>query len=241
MNGPAQGASPGGSPTVAVVEDDHTVRTVVGEYLRAGGYGVDLYENGVQATQAFAARLPDLIILDRMLPGLSGDEVCRDVRARSDVPIVMLTALSQVEERIDGLEEGADDYLGKPFSLRELQLRVEALLRRRSASGAADVIRSGPFRLDPVHRRAWKEDRELSLTAREYELLTYLVRHPGTAHTRDELFRNVWGWSVGDPSTVTVHVRRLREKIECDPRTPAFLTTTWGEGYTFDVSGGAGC
>ncbi|MCS4276410.1 DNA-binding response OmpR family regulator [Mycetocola sp. BIGb0189] len=222
-------------PRVMLIEDDPTVRTVVADFLRAAGLDLSEYGDGNTAAAAVRERIPDLLIVDRMLPGKSGDELCREVRGYSDVPIMMLTALSAVDQRIEGLEHGADDYVAKPFSLRELQLRAEALLRRRATVGAAAMIVHGDFRIDPVHRRAWAHEREITLTAREYELFLYLLANPGRDIGRDELLREVWGWGFGDPSTVTVHVRRLREKIEPDPRFPCHLKTVWGAGYRFFV------
>ncbi|TWS24893.1 response regulator transcription factor [Tsukamurella sputi] len=221
---------------VMVVEDDPAVRTVVTDHLRLAGCLVAQHRDGARAWEAFQAERPDLMVLDRMLPGLSGDELCRRVREVSEVPIIMLTALDGVDNRIDGLESGADDYLAKPFSLRELQLRVNALLRRSTPTEAGLVIEAGPFRIDAAHRRAWVDGREISLTTREYELLLYLARNPDRVISRDEILREVWRWGFGDPSTVTVHVRRLREKIEADPRAPAFLRTEWGAGYRFGWS-----
>lgn len=216
-----------------VVEDDPAVRTVVADHLRLAGCLVAQHRDGAQAWEAFQAERPDLLVLDRMLPGLSGDELCRRIREVSAVPIIMLTALDGVDNRIDGLESGADDYLAKPFSLRELQLRVNAQLRRSAPSEAELVLEAGPFRIDAAHRRVWVSGRETPLTTREYELLLYLVRNPDRVISRDEILREVWRWGFGDPSTVTVHVRRLREKIEDDPRNPAHLRTEWGAGYRF--------
>ncbi len=223
-----------------VVEDDATVRTLVGDYLRASGLAVTLHADGASASRALAQELPDALVVDRMLPGVSGDELTRAVRSRSDIPILMLTALGSVDDRIDGLEHGADDYLAKPFSMRELQLRVQALLRRRIAADPVAVITAGRFRVDPAHRRVWVAGRELALTAREYELFLYLARHPDRPLTRDEILRDVWQWSAGDAATVTVHVRRLREKIEPDPRFPVYLRTEWGKGYRFTPFGDEG-
>ncbi|MGC0367502.1 two-component system response regulator RegX3 [Rhodococcus sp. 27YEA15] len=220
-------------PRVMLVEDDPTVRSVVGEYLRAAGMEVTEYGDGISAGNAARAQIPDLMIVDRMLPGRSGDDVCREVRSYSDVPIMMLTALSAVDERIEGLERGADDYLGKPFSMRELQLRAQALLRRRSAGGVQTIIEADQFRVDLTRRRVWTKGDEISLTTREFELLVYLIRNAGRVVGREELLREVWGWGFGDASTVTVHVRRLREKIEEDPRFPCHLVTVWGAGYQF--------
>ncbi|WP_223585731.1 response regulator transcription factor [Microbacterium sp. OVT16B] len=225
---------------VVVVEDDPTVRGAVDAYLRANGYAVAAYGDGIAARRAISAGPPDLVIVDRMLPGISGDELCREIRSISDVPIMMLTALGQVEDRIDGLEAGADDYLAKPFSLRELLLRVGALVRRARVAGSAAEIIAGEFRVDPVRRRVWLRGVEVVLTAREHDLLVFLVRNPDRVIGRDEILREVWGWTVGDGATVTVHVRRLREKIETDPQSPQHLHTEWGVGYFFSPQGRAG-
>lgn len=218
---------------VMLVEDDATVRMVVADHLRAAGHDVEQHADGSVALAAARERTPDLLIVDRMLPGLDGDRLCREVRAFSGVPIIMLTALDGVEQRITGLEHGADDYLTKPFSLRELQLRVQAQLRRSTARTAPLQFTAGDFRVDPEHRRAWVRGREAALTSREYELLLFFVRSEGRVASRDEILRGVWQWGFGDASTVTVHVRRLREKIEPDPRSPRYLHTEWGVGYRF--------
>ncbi|MGN8025429.1 response regulator transcription factor [Microbacterium sp. 22242] len=225
-------------PRVVIVEDDPTVRAAVERYLGASGYRVEGFGDGVSAQRAVRADPPDLLILDRMLPGLSGDELARDARARSAVPIIMLTALGEVEQRIEGLETGADDYLVKPFALRELLLRVGALLRRsRAAAAPTREVTRGDFRLDPARRRVHVRGEEVVLAAREYELLAHLVQHDGEVLSRDDILREVWGWSFGEASTVTVHVRRLREKIEQDPRHPRHLLTEWGAGYRFSADG----
>ncbi|MGO1802978.1 MAG: response regulator transcription factor [Microbacteriaceae bacterium] len=226
------------TPSVVVVEDDPTVRAAVGAYLRANGYAVSEYGDGVSARAALAAGIPDVVIVDRMLPGISGDELCREVRATSDVPIMMLTALGQVEDRIDGLESGADDYLAKPFSMRELLLRIGAMVRRaRSAEAARGELIAGDLHIDLTRRRVLVRGVETAFTGREYELLVFLVRNPDRTLARDEILREVWGWTVGEPSTVTVHVRRLREKIEVDPQDPRYLRTEWGVGYRFSPIG----
>ncbi|WP_308465415.1 response regulator transcription factor [Rathayibacter soli] len=229
---------------IMVVEDDATVRTVIADHLRAAGCDVVQHADGESALAAVHERMPDLLILDRMLPHIDGDEVCRQVRAVSAVPIIMLTALDSVESRIEGLEGGADDYLTKPFSLRELQLRVNAQLRRTAAGAAAGApleFAVGQFRIDPAHRRVWVAGREIDLTTREYQLFLYLARNPQRVISREEIMREVWQWGFGDASTVTVHVRRLREKIEPDPRFPCFLMTEWGAGYRLSVDGGTSC
>lgn len=220
-----------------VVEDDPTVGAVVADYLRANEYEVDRFDNGDDAWRALRARMPELLIVDRMLPGIDGDDLCRRVREISSIPIIMVTALDGLEHRIRGLERGADDYIAKPFSLRELELRVSAQLRR-SASGTAPLaFNAGRFRVDPAHRRVWVAEKEIALTAREYELMLYLVQNPDRVVSRDEILREVWQWAFGDSSTVTVHVRRLREKIEPDPQIPTYLCTEWGQGYRLRVGG----
>ncbi len=224
-------------PRVMIVEDDPTVRGVVGDYLRSSGYDVSSFSDGARARTALEQDLPDVLIVDRMLPGVSGDDLCRDVRRRSDIPVIMLTALGAVDHRIAGLEFGADDYIAKPFSMKELQLRVAAQLRRHSPSAPADPFTVGAFRIDPGHRRVWRESDEIALTTREYELLLFCVQRPGEVLTRNDILGEVWGWTFGDASTVTVHVRRLREKIEPEPRSPVYLRTEWGAGYRFTPYG----
>ncbi|MGC5165194.1 response regulator transcription factor [Luteimicrobium sp. DT211] len=219
---------------VLVVEDDPTVREVACSYLASAGFLVDEAADGVSALRVAARVRPDLVVLDRMLPGIDGIEVCRRLRAERATPVVMLTALGSTEDRITGLEAGADDYLAKPFSPRELVLRVQSVLRRTvddlTPESAFDL---GPFRLDPARRTVTKDGRPLSLSVREHDLLAFLLKHPDQAFSRDQLLRAVWRWDFGDLSTVTVHVRRLREKIEDDPTRPTWLTTVWGVGYRF--------
>ena len=223
---------------VMVVEDDRTVLTVVRDYLRTAGYVVSGYADGVSALRALRERLPDVLILDRMLPGISGDELCREARElAAQLPIIMLTALDHVDDRIEGLEHGADDYLPKPFALRELVLRVNGMVRRTAAAGPPEAFSAGPFRVDPVRRLVWASGSPVLLTGREYELLVFFLENADRVVTRDEVLREVWGWNRGDPSTVTVHIRRLREKIEPEPHDPRTLLTVWGQGYRFAVNG----
>ncbi|MET8982793.1 response regulator transcription factor [Streptomyces sp. NPDC004539] len=223
---------------VLVVDDDPTVSEVVAGYLGRAGFAVDVADDGPTAVTRAAARPPDLVVLDLMLPGMDGLEVCRHIRTAGPVPVIMLTARGDEEDRILGLEVGADDYVTKPFSPRELVLRVESVLRRAGAAapaGAAGAwLRSGPLALDPAARRATRDGRELALTIREFDLLEFFLRHPGQATSREQLMQRVWGWEFGDLSTVTVHVRRLREKVEDDPASPRLISTVWGVGYRFD-------
>ena len=228
----------GGGAHVMLVEDDRRVRTAVAAYLRAKGFRIDEYADGETARDAVQRSVPDVLVLDRMLPGLSGDDLLREIRTRSDVPVIMLTALGASGHRIDGLELGADDYLAKPFALRELQLRISKLLRHRvSQQSPLAPFVVGRFRIDPTMRRITSGSADVELTAREYELLLFLLKNPDRVVSRDEMLREVWGWSTGDASTVTVHIRRLREKLEADPRDPVYLRTEWGSGYRFTPSG----
>ena len=222
---------------VLVVDDDVMVRDVVGRYLGRAGYHVMVAGDGAEALRAVEVTPPDLVVLDLMLPGLPGLEVCRRLRAASPVPVVMLTALGEEEDRIAGLELGADDYITKPFSPRELVLRVASVLRRaRSAQPVTQLppVTDDGLMVDVAARRAVLDGQELGLTVREFDLLAFLIRHPGQAFTRSELLEQVWGWTFGDHSTVTVHVRRLREKVEADPTAPQRIATVWGVGYRYD-------
>jgi DNA-binding response OmpR family regulator len=223
---------------VLVVDDDHTVREVVVSYLRAGGHQVVDVADGESAITAMRANPADLVVLDLMLPGIDGLEVARRLRASRDVAIIMLTARGDETDRVVGLRLGADDYVTKPFSPRELALRVDTVLRRsRSAPGEDNpVLTDGDLVVDAPRRAATRAGEELTLTQREFELLRFLVAHHGVAWSREELLREVWGWSFGDQSTVTVHVRRLREKVETDPTHPRRLVTVWGVGYRWDAA-----
>jgi Response regulators consisting of a CheY-like receiver domain and a winged-helix DNA-binding domain len=221
---------------VLIIEDDATVREVAGDYLRSAGLLVDEVSDGISGLRSAAESPPDLIVLDRMLPGFDGVEVCRRIRATMATPIIMLTALGSTDERIEGLEAGADDYLAKPFSPRELLLRVQSILKRSLTEITPEVpFDLGPFHLDGSNRVAAKDGRGLSLSVREFDLLAFFLKHPDQVFNREQLLTEVWHWSFGDPSTVTVHVRRVREKIEDDPAAPTYLTTEWGVGYRFSV------
>jgi DNA-binding response OmpR family regulator len=222
---------------VLVVDDDETVRDVVRRYLEVAGFTVDVAGDGAEGLARFSAREPDLVVLDVMMPGINGLEVCKRLRQVSQVPIVMLTALGEEENRIAGLQLGADDYVTKPFSPKELALRVASVLRRarmpRPEPAAAELV-DGNLRLQMTARTATLDGRELPLTTREFDLLAFFLGHPGVAYSRADLLEKVWGWDFGDQSTVTVHVRRLREKIEREPAKPTRVATVWGVGYRYD-------
>jgi DNA-binding response OmpR family regulator len=221
---------------VLVVDDDPTVAEVVARYLLRDGHEVDCVADGNSALRIAEERTPDLVVLDLMLPGIDGLEVCRRLRERWPVPIVMLTALGEETDRLVGLETGADDYVTKPFSPRELALRVKSVLRRSRGALAptGETTTDGDLTVDTAAHEVRLNGGEIALTAREFDLLAYMIRHPRQAFTRAELLEKVWGWEFGDSSTVTVHVRRLREKIEEDPTVPRRILTVWGVGYRYE-------
>ncbi len=260
-----------------MIDDDATVAQVVVAYLERAGVVAEHAADGPAALAAAAKNPPDAVVLDLMLPGIDGLEVCRRLRAtRPDLPVLMLTARGEEEDRVLGLQIGADDYVVKPFSPRELVLRVQSLLRRAGAAvgpadapgpargaragtapaagasalpagtdprsgpaaapGASGALHDGDLRLDPAAHRVTRSGAELPLTVREFELLRWFLTHPGQVQDREALLRGVWGWEYGDRSTVTVHVRRLREKVEADPSRPTRLVTVFGVGYRWDAT-----
>jgi DNA-binding response OmpR family regulator len=224
---------------VLVIDDDPNVSEVVATYLQREGAIVEVRADGESGLEAALADPPDLVVLDLMLPKIDGLEVCRRIQALAPVPVVMLTAKGDETDRIIGLELGADDYVAKPFSPRELVARIKAVLRRSNAplapvGAGASVLDAGPVTIDVSAHEARRDDEVLPLTAREFELLVHLVRHPRRAFRREELLERVWGTRYGDTSTVTVHVRRLREKLEPDPSAPRHLVTVWGVGYRWE-------
>jgi DNA-binding response OmpR family regulator len=222
---------------ILLVDDDHTVAEVVVRYLELDGFEVEWVADGRAAVDRALADPPDLIVLDLMLPHVDGLEVCRRVRALNPVPVIMLTARSEESDRVGGLDLGADDYVSKPFSPRELVSRVKAVLRRTAGATSANgptKLEAGDLVVDVPARQAFLRGTPVPLTAREFELLAHLMSHPRRAFRREELMERVWGTRFGDHSTVTVHVRRLREKIEDDPAKPRWVTTVWGVGYRFE-------
>lgn len=225
------------STRILVVEDDPTVAEVVARYLERDGHQVECVGDGAEALRRALANPPDLMILDLMLPKIDGLQVCRKLRERWPVPVIMLTALGEEIDRVVGLETGADDYVTKPFSPRELALRVRSVLRRAggaSVVAGTGVLRDGDLVVDVGAHEVRRRGEEIMLTAREFDLLAYLMRNPRQAFSRTALLDQVWGWSFGDSSTVTVHVRRLREKVEPDPTEPRRIVTVWGVGYRYE-------
>jgi len=222
---------------VLVVEDEQSIRDALGFMLSREGYEVELAEDGVQALAKYERNGADLILLDLMLPGLSGTEVCRSIRQKSRVPIIMVTAKDTEIDKVVGLELGADDYVTKPFSTRELTARIRAVLRRgpefeEVETGAIEV---GRVRMDVERHVVTVAGEEVPLPLKEFDLLELLLRNPGRVLTRGQLIDRVWGSDyVGDTKTLDVHIKRLRSKIEPDPANPQFLLTVRGLGYKYD-------
>ncbi len=224
-------------PKVLVVDDEPMVREVLSRYLQREGFGVREAADGEEALARFTQETPDIVLLDLMLPKIDGLEVFRRMRATSSTPVIMLTAKGEETDRVVGLELGADDYVTKPFSPREVIARVRAVLRRTGASlGPADaVLTFEDLVIDPARREVTKNDEPVKLTRKEFDLLWLLASKPGSTLTRTQLLEEVWDFAWdGDTATVTVHMRRLREKIEDDPSQPKRLLTVWGVGYRFE-------
>ncbi len=228
------------SANVLVVDDEPIIREVLARYLAHAGFEVETADDGNRALQAVSAVQPDLMILDLMLPGLNGLEVFRRIRGSANQPaVIMLTARGAETDRVVGLELGADDYVAKPFSPREVVARVQAVLRRAGSHGRvendAQLLRFDGLEIDPGPREVRVDGEEMALTPKEFELLLYLASRPRVVFSRAQLLDELWDVAFeGDPSVVTVHVRRLREKIESDPSAPRRLITVWGVGYRFD-------
>jgi DNA-binding response OmpR family regulator len=224
---------------VLVVDDEPVVCDVLTRYLEREGFEVDTAADGDDALARFEATHPDLVVLDLMLPRRDGFAVFREIRSRSESPVIMLTARGEVTDRIVGLQTGADDYISKPFSPSEVAARVRAVLRRARRADAADgesaVLDFGDLEIEVPKHEVRVSERPVQLTPKEFELLHFLAGHPGVVFSRHQLLDALWDVAfAGDSSTVTVHVRRLREKIERDPSSPRHLVTVWGAGYRFD-------
>jgi len=223
---------------ILVVEDEPSIAEVVSLYLKRAGFRVSHARDGQAALGMMERQMPDLLVLDIMLPEVDGFELARWVREQGDTPIIMLTARRDEFDRISGLEMGADDYVVKPFSPQELVSRVRAVLRRARRDPeeeAAKPLVFAALSIDPLTRLVTVSGREIALTAVEFDMLWLLARHPRQVFSRQQLLERVWGRSdYIDPGTVTVHIRRLREKIEADPSAPAHIVTLWGVGYKFE-------
>jgi two-component system alkaline phosphatase synthesis response regulator PhoP len=224
-------------PRILIVDDEPEMVRGLQDNLRFEGYQTLTAGDGERALALASAEAPDLIVLDLMMPGLSGWDVCRALRERGlDIPIIMLTARGEETDQVRGLELGADDYVTKPFSLRELLARIRAVLRRPGPRRKIESFAFGDSRLLPRSRQAFKSGREVVLTRKEFELLHYLVEHPGEILTRDRLLNEVWGYErFPTTRTVDTHVLRLRQKFEADPERPVHILTVHGQGYRFEV------
>jgi two-component system, OmpR family, response regulator RegX3 len=224
-------------PKLLLVEDEKSIAEGLAITLEAEGFQVAWVKDGLDAIPAWERVRPDLVVLDLMLPGMSGTEICRTLRARSDVPIIMLTAREAEVDRVVGLELGADDYVTKPFSTRELVARIKAVLRRAplvEALGDEAPAEACGVRVDRARHEVRVDGRDIELPPKEFELLAYLVEHAGRVLTRSQLIDEVWGSDyVGDTKTLDVHIRRLRTRIEDDPQTPVRIKTVRGVGYRF--------
>lgn len=224
------------SPNVLLVDDEPELLRGVETALSSAGFHVTTARDGPAAIQAFHQQTPDLVVLDLMLPGRDGLEVCRELRSGSDVPILILTARADDIDRILGFEIGADDYLTKPFNMRELVARIRAILRRARPTQYGETVSfdGGRLKIDFGSQEVIVDQKPISLTPTEFALLEHLVRHPGRVYTRAQLLEQVWGYDFpGDLRTVDVHVRRLRQKVETDPAHPRWIATRFGVGYLF--------
>jgi two-component system response regulator ResD len=221
--------------SILVVDDEPVIADVVSRYLQRAGYATEAAADGFEALKIAGDVHPDLVVLDLMLPGLDGLEVMRELQQLRPTRVILLTAKGEANDRITGLQRGADDYVVKPFSPAELVARVDAVLRR----GEPEAEREQPIafeglEIDPAARTAMVRGRQIQLTVREFDLLLFLVRHPGQAFSRDQLMDAIWDYTFyTDTSTVTVHMRRLRAKVELEPSEPRWLQTVWGVGYRF--------
>ena len=222
-------------PTILIADDDHTLTAMLRQTLADEGYRVLTVADGKEALAQAQAHRPDLVVLDWMMPGPSGLDVARRLRAAEGMPILMLTARDAIEDRVEGLDGGADDYLVKPFAPAELLARIRSVLRRATDDGGEKPLRYTDLVLDPTTRETRRGDRAFTLSPKEFDLLSYLLHHPRQVLPRERILEEVWGYVwAGDTSTVTVHVRRLRAKLEEDPAQPRRLVTVWGIGYRFD-------
>lgn len=224
-------------PQILIVDDDPGTSQSLSNNLELHGFGVKVVESGAHALEAMEAFDPDLVLLEILLPGMNGFKICRSLRERSTVPIIILTTRDEEMDRIRGLEAGADDYVAKPYSFRELLARIRALLRRVSLDQQSLQKKSltiGQIRLEPDSRKVYKDHEEIDLSAREFDLLEFIMQRAGQAIDRDELLENLWGReSVGDYRTLFVHIHWLRMKIENDPSKPEYIQNVRGFGYRF--------
>ncbi|ASA20367.1 response regulator transcription factor [Paenibacillus donghaensis] len=225
---------------ILIIEDEQDISRILKDYIKLQGYEVHIAENGMDGLRLVDTVLPDFIILDIMLPDANGIELCRQIRDKTQIPILILSARGSDTDKVLGLGFGADDYMTKPFSLSELVARIQAHLRRiegmGSLSGHDDLICLGSLTIDKKAYKTTLNGREVSLSAKEFELLYFLAEHKNQVFSKSQLLDQIWGYtSYGDESTITVYIRRLREKLEADPSNPAYIKTVWGVGYKFNL------
>ncbi len=220
---------------ILIIEDDRSIQKLLQLYLQREGFDVHVVSDGENGLEKFRQLEPHIVILDLILPGLDGRAVCRHIRRDSSVPIIMLTARDALDERVEGLTLGADDYVTKPFEPRELVARIRAVLRRSGDNEEDEILRYGNLQIDPYKRIVKKGKQSVQLTAKEFDLLHLLAKNPSQVFTRDQLLDRVWGYEFyGNVRTVDVHIRHLRKKVECDPSNPQHIVTVWGVGYKFE-------
>jgi len=226
---------------ILIIEDEEAIAELEKDYLELSDFEVEIKNDGESGLKAALDEAYDLIVLDLMLPGIDGFEICKEIREKKNIPIIMVSAKKEDIDKIRGLGLGADDYMTKPFSPSELVARVKAHLARyeRLVSASApqnDVIEIRGIKIDKTARRVWVDGEEKTFTGKEFDLLTFLAEHPNHVYTKDELFREIWDMdSIGDIATVTVHIKKIREKIEFDSANPQYIETIWGVGYRFKV------
>lgn len=223
---------------ILIAEDDLDILNLLRDYLKASNYETEYAQNGTDAYEIFQSKTIDLAILDLMIPGIDGFELCRRIRKESNIPIIILSAKKSDSDKILALGLGADDYMVKPFSPRELIARIKSIFRRvdelSENSSPKELIEINDLCIDTLGRSVTLQENKINLSAKEYDILLFLVHHSNQALSREKIFNNVWGYETyGDINTVTVHVRKLREKIEADPSNPKFIETVWGIGYKF--------
>lgn len=226
---------------ILIIEDEEAIAELEKDYLELSDFEVEIRNNGTEGLEAALNAPVDLVVLDLMLPGKDGFEVCKEIREKKNIPIIMVSAKKEDIDKIRGLGLGADDYMTKPFSPSELVARVKAHLSRyeRLTSQAApvnDVIEIRGIKIDKSARRVWVDNEETTFTGKEFDLLTFLAEHPNHVYSKEELFREIWDMdSIGDIATVTVHIKKIREKIEFDSANPQYIETIWGVGYRFKI------
>jgi len=227
---------------ILIIEDDMSIAEIERDFLEIEGFATDIASDGHEGLRLANTGEYDMILLDLMLPGMNGYELCRAVREKTDIPILMVTARHEISDKVRGLGLGADDYIAKPFSPTELIARVKSnlaqyeRLTRNQEADAKREVEAGPIRINPLTRRVFVREREIEFKNKEFELLLLLVSNPYIVFSKEQLYEQIWGMdAIGDLKTVAVHINRLREKVEADPQAPDYIQTVWGAGYRFKL------